>query len=159
MMVSASLTSNYLFQPRPGEIGRIAESIGEFLIPCEHGYTFSGYRDIGRLSVKNQVYLSKPAEKTALYENEQSFLSAVGGVFSLSENKPVDAVSGLSLPTRYTITQTTTKSIANHIPQILSKTNNGSVIFSICGEYNFDSKLFHGLIITGDLRDFNNGNF
>jgi hypothetical protein len=159
MFVAASLISDYLFQPIPSELGRLAQTIGQNFIACEHGYTVSGYAEISRLAIKDRAYFSKIATETALYSTRQEFLSRVGAVMSLSENEAVDGSAGLALPAKYSIIQTVNDSTANHIPQILSLTSGGAIITSICGNFDFKTKVFKGMITTGSLWDFNNGNF
>lgn len=160
MIVSASLDQNYEFQPSSSEIARLADVFGTNLNLSAgvRGFTMSGYEDITKLAIIGETPFSKVATRTAHYPTEQAYLTAVGATFSLYDNAAVDASSGLSLPSSaYLINQSIRGTTCNHIPQLLTKITTSSdtnVITSIYGNFDFDSRIFKGIITTTTLDEF-----
>lgn len=159
VIVSASLEENYQFKPSHGEIARLAQVLGGSLnlSAGTEGLTMTGYQEIDKLAIMGKAYFTKAATRTAHYQTEQAFLTAVGATFSLSDNAAVDASSGLSLPSKYKVIISTDGATANHIPQLLARISGQSgvtVISSIYGNFDFSSKIFKGIITTTTLDEF-----
>lgn len=154
MRIKASQNSDYLLIPSYGELNQFRLKFGQITRQTGNGFTLLSYSLFPTFVIKDKEYkvggFTFIPTATQSFNNVTETLYSLGLTVAIETGAIVDSTKGLLNVNATFLEYTKLGFKLNQLPQIngIYRLNGGDkmIVIGIDGNYNFNSRLFHGIL-------------